>query len=243
VAGRLPGFLRRHVLHFESAIEDAVARFAAGIAPGEVVLDAGAGEGRYARHFAHARYCGIDLGIGDPAWNYRRLDAVADLTALPVRSDSVAGCINIVTLEHVRHPECVLREIARALAPGGRLLLVAPHEWEVHQSPHDYFRYTRHGLAYLFQQAGFADADIVPVGGYFRLLARRLLNGLQFFSGGVRWIGFLPAALFLVPPALILPFLDFLDKDRNFTLGYICMVRKPMASSSSTNPRVGPPTT
>jgi hypothetical protein len=66
-----------------------------------------------------------------------------------------------------------------------------------------------------------------PVGGYFRLLARRLLNGLQFFSGGWRWLWFLPAALMLVPAALVLPWLDFLDKDRKFTLGYICTARKP----------------
>ena len=35
------------------------------------------------------------------------------------------------------------------------LLIAAPHEWEVHQAPHDYFRYTRYGLAYLLEQAGF----------------------------------------------------------------------------------------
>ncbi len=62
-------------------------------------------------------------------------------------------------------------------------------------------------------------------GGYFRLLARRLLNGLQFFTGGVRWLCFIPAAILLVPPALILPFLDSLDRDRNFTVGYICTAR------------------
>jgi hypothetical protein len=64
------------------------------------------------------------------------------------------------------------------------------------------------------------------VGGYFRLLARRLLNGLQFFAGGARWLLFLPAAALLVPPALVLPFMDFLDRDRNFTLGYIVVARK-----------------
>jgi hypothetical protein len=52
------------------------------------------------------------------------------------------------------------------------------------------------------------------------------LNGLQFFSGGFRWIGFLPAALLLVPPALLAPSLDFLDRERNFTLGYICTAKK-----------------
>ena len=226
IADRLPSFLRRHILHFEAAIDDALADFSTRVKAGERVLDAGAGEGRHAKFFRAARYCGVDLGIGDAAWNYRGLDTIADLSALPFRDGVFAACINIVTLEHVREPQRVLRELAHVLAPGGRLLLVVPHEWEVHQAPHDYFRYTRHGVAYLLEQAGFERIEIRPVGGYFRLLARRMLNGLQFFTGGARWIGFLPAALLLAPPALALPFLDALDRERNFTLGYICTAEK-----------------
>src|SRR3989442_1329755 len=172
-AGPLPPFCRRHILHFEAAIDESLASFARGVGAGERILDAGAGEGGHARYFAAARYCGVDLAIGDAAWNYRGLDAIADLAALPFRDGVFAACINIVTLEHVREPHRVLRELARALAPGGRLLLVVPHEWEVHQSPHDSFRYTRHGVAYLLDQAGFERIEIRPAGGYFRLLARR----------------------------------------------------------------------
>jgi SAM-dependent methyltransferase len=226
LADRLPAPLRRHVLHFEAAIEDAVARFAAGLPKGARVLDAGAGEGRYAGDFAGQRYCGVDLAVGDRVWDYSRLDAVADLTSLPFAAGCFDAAIHVVTLEHVREPGCVLREIARTLAPGGRLLLVAPLEWEVHQAPNDYYRYTRYGLAYLLERADMQEIDIHAEGGYFRLLARRLLNGLQFFTGGIRWLGFLPAALLLVPPALAIPFLDALDRNRNFTLGYICTARK-----------------
>jgi SAM-dependent methyltransferase len=225
-AGRLPPFLRRHILHFEASIEDALANFAPRVGAGERILDAGAGEGRHASYFPSARYCGVDLAIGDAAWNYRGLDAIADLATLPFRGGAFAACINIVTLEHVREPHRVLRELARILGNGGKLLMVVPHEWEVHQAPHDYFRYTRHGIAYLLEQAGFERIEIHPVGGYFRLLARRMLNGLQFFTGGARWFGFLPAALLLAPPALALPFFDFLDRERNFTLGYICTAEK-----------------
>jgi len=226
IVDRLPGWLSRHVLHFEAAIEDAVAAFAAGLPPGASVLDAGAGEVRHARYFTRQRYCGVDLAVGDRTWNYSRLDAVADLARLPFASGCFDAAINIVTLEHVRQPECVLCEIARALGPGAPLLAIVPHEWEVHQSPHDYFRYTRHGMQYLLERAGMVEIEIRPVGGYFRLLARRLLNGLQFFTGGMRWLGFIPAALLLVPPALVIPYLDFLDRDRNFTLGYICTAKK-----------------
>ena len=219
---RLPSFLRRHVLHFEASIEEAVTRFAREIPDGALVLDAGAGEMRHSQHFSRQRYVGVDLGVGDTAWDYGKLDAIADLTALPFRDATFDAAINIVTLEHIKEPLAALREMQRTLVSGGRALIIVPHEWEVHQSPHDFFRYTRHGMAYLFESAGFDEYSIEPVGGYFRLLARRLLNGLQFFPG----LAFPIAALFLAPPALVLPWLDSLDRERNFTLGYICIVRK-----------------
>jgi SAM-dependent methyltransferase len=226
VAYRLPRFLRRHILCFETDIDDAVRAFANAQSDGARVLDAGSGEGQYKHYFARHRYCGTDLAVGDAAWNYSGLDLIANLAALPFRGGAFSAAIHIVTIEHLREPGRVLAEIARSLAPNGALLVAAPHEWEVHQAPHDYFRYTRYGLAYLLETAGFDRLDIRPSGGYFRLLARRLLNGLQFFTGGFRWLLFIPVAILVVPPALILPFLDFLDRDHNFTLGYICTARK-----------------
>jgi SAM-dependent methyltransferase len=226
IAYRLPRPLRGHVLHFECEIEDAITSFARQLPEDARVLDAGAGQGQYAHFFTGKRYCGVDLAVGDAAWDYGRLDAIADLTALPFPNATFAAALHIVTIEHLREPACALAELARTLVPGAPLLIAAPHEWEVHQAPHDYFRYTRYGLAYLLEKAGFEVREIHASGGYFRLLARRLLNGLQFFTGGLRWLAFLPAAILAVPPALILPFLDFLDRDRNFTLGYICTARK-----------------
>jgi SAM-dependent methyltransferase len=225
-AYRLPKALRRHILHFEVEIEDAVAAFAGELAAGARVLDAGAGEGQYAGYFARQRYCGVDLAVGDAGWDYSKLDAVADLTALPFGDGVFDAALNIVTIEHLREPGRALAEMARTLKPGGRLLVAAPHEWEVHQAPHDYFRYTRYGLEYLLERAGLEAVEIRPAGGYFRLLARRLLNGLQFFTGGIRWLGFVPAAILLVPPAVILPLLDGLDRERNFTVGYLCWAKK-----------------
>lgn len=223
IQGRLPGPLRRHVLHFEAAIENAVDRFASALPDGAAVLDAGAGEGAYRSRFERHRYIGIDLGIGDTAWNYSSLDAIADLTAVPFREGVFDAAANIVTLEHVREPACVLSELCRVLKPGGRLLLIVPHEWEEHQTPHDYFRYTRYGVRYLLERAGFGEIELEPVGGFFRLLSRRLLNATQFFRGPL----FLLAAIVFAPPALAIPVLDVFDKRRNFTLGYICTARKP----------------
>ncbi len=218
VQRRLPRALRRRVMDFEARIEDAVEALAASLAPGALVLDAGAGEGQYKSRFARQRYVGVDLGVGDGTWNYSGLDAVADLGRLPFRAGCFDACVNLVTLEHLREPGRALAEMARVLRPGGRLLVAAPLEWEVHQAPYDYFRYTRHGLEYLLSEAGFERMRIEPAGGYFRLLARRLWDGLKFFRGPL-----LPLAALLVAPfAIALPWLDWIDRERNFTLGYIC---------------------
>src|SRR5262249_16386958 len=88
IAYRLPRALRRHVLYFEAEIEEAIRTFAARLPERARVLDAGAGEAHYARWFGKQRYCGVDLGIGDAAWDYSRLSAVADLTALPFRNNT-----------------------------------------------------------------------------------------------------------------------------------------------------------
>ena len=93
-AYRLPRPLRRHILHFEVEIAERVAAFAQALPEGARMLDAGAGEGKYAHYFARQRYCGVDLAVGDAAWDYSRLDVVADLTVLPFRTGAFHAAIN-----------------------------------------------------------------------------------------------------------------------------------------------------
>jgi len=214
---RLPRFLRRQVLHFECLIEDAVHALASSLPAGALVLDAGSGEGQYRLHFDRQRYLGVDLGLGDVKWNYSRLDAVADLARLPFPAEAFDAALHIVTLEHVPEPLKVLQEISRVLRPGAPLLIVVPQEWEVHQAPHDYYRYTRYGISYLLESAGFQDLNIQPAGGFFRLLSRRLYYAVRYA----------PAVLFpLAALAMVVPLLEPLERDRNTTLGYICSARK-----------------
>jgi SAM-dependent methyltransferase len=222
VQSLLPRSLRDYVLYFEASIERAVTSFAESLPAGASVLDAGAGEGQYADRFTRQRYTGVDLGIGDNAWNYAKLDAIADLLALPFRDDTFDGAINVVTLEHVKEPARVIEELHRVLKPGGRVLVIVPHEWEEHQTPHDYFRYTRYGMKYLLEHAGFGEIQIEPVGGYFRLMSRRLLNGLKFFPLPVMLL----VAIFIGPLALVAPLFDGLDDQKNFTLGFVCRASK-----------------
>ncbi len=195
---------------------------------GALVLDAGAGEAQYRNIFSHCRYIAVDLAVGDPGWDYSKLSAITDLCYLPFADSTFDIALCLVVLEHLPEPALAVKEIARVLKPGGRLFVIAPLLWEEHQTPHDYFRFTRYGLSHLLRQAGLKVETLSPIGGYFWVLGRRFVNLLGFFQGGARWILFvLLLPLFGVLLPLACYYLDRFDKKQEFTLGYRVIATKP----------------
>jgi SAM-dependent methyltransferase len=225
---RMPAWLLHRLDPYNSEADRFVAKWAAELEPDTVVLDAGAGECRHATLFEHARYLGTDNGHGDRArWDYSHLTFFSDLENLPVPDRSVGAVLNINVLEHVSDPLRVLSECHRVLRPGGRLFLVAPQSWLMHQAPHDYYRFTRHGLEYLLRKAGFTSLTVDPVGGTFWNLGSRTLYILTHFEG---WR--FPLAVLLAPIfGFLIPFacyyLDKLDLRHWDTLGYKVIAHRP----------------
>ena len=108
------------------------------------------------------------------------------------------------------------------------MLIAVPMIWDIHQAPHDYFRYTRYGLERLLSAEGFKIASLVAVGGYFWLLARYSFYFLRFWRSGLRalCLPFLaPVFGFFIP--LFCYYLDRLDRTEIYTQLYICEALKP----------------
>lgn len=219
----VPEALFRRLDPFEAAIQDFVRDTAFRVRPGQRILDAGAGECRFKPAFAHARYVALDFAQGDPTWNYRKLDVIGRLEAMPFATSVFDAVLSVVVLEHTPEPQQAIAECARVLRPGGRLHVVVPHMWEEHQRPFDFFRFTSGGVRYLMESAGLEVHSVRAVGGFFWQLGRRLMAVLAFVQSGWRWLLFpVLAPVFGLALPLCCYYLDRLDRDQSYTLGYIC---------------------
>lgn len=104
-----------------------------------------------------------------------RADIVSDLTKpLPVKGSAVDHVVSFEVLEHLPEPRAMLGEAFRVLRSGGQLTLSVPFQWWIHEAPWDYYRYTRHGLQYLLECAGFADVSIEATTGFWSMWMLKL---------------------------------------------------------------------
>lgn len=131
------------------------------------ILDAGAGGAAYRRVLSQQASEYISLDISDER---ARPTVVGSVLALPFVDCSFDTVFCSQVLEHVPKPEAALKELERILAPGGVLILSAPHLAYLHNEPHDYFRFTRHGLVHLCSEVGLQVEEIRPAGGLLSFL-------------------------------------------------------------------------
>lgn len=124
------------------------------------VLDVGCGEKPYRDLFEDCEYTGLN-----PTAEGADPDILGDATDLPVKSETVDIVFTTQVIEHVPEPQKMINECFRVLKPGGALVLTGPFYWPIHEEPYDYYRYTRYGLEYMLQKAGFTTWEIRPDGG------------------------------------------------------------------------------
>jgi SAM-dependent methyltransferase len=65
-------------------------------------------------------------------------------------------CVSV--LEHVSDFKAAAQRIHRALRPGGRAVVVAPMCFPYHDEPHDYWRFTVHGVRDMLRD--FESVDV-----------------------------------------------------------------------------------
>ena len=195
-----------------------------------LILDIGAGSSPYKNFFKGQHYISTDIAPHKDTQQKCTLDFISDALNMPVKNESVQILINTQMLEHTPSPEEVLNEFYRILKPGGQLFLTAPQSWELHLEPHHYFNFTKYGLELLFKRAGFKIVSIKPKGGYFYFMSNKIRYSSQvikYYLKGKTRILLYPFYLLhylifsLIVPILLIK-LDWIDKEKKLTLGYLC---------------------
>jgi SAM-dependent methyltransferase len=169
---------------------------------GDRILEIGSGIGNLTEQFIpREMYVASDVNpnyvgylraysVGKPYLQVRTLDVMstADFSGLDGRFDTV---LMVNVLEHVTDPSVALANVHRALAPGGRAVILVPqHPWlygTLDTALQHRERYTREGLRTSLVEAGFAVEEMLEFnrgslpGWWFngRVLKRNVFSRVQ----------------------------------------------------------------
>ena len=189
-------------LRLHRGLEAAIANHARGRC-----LDAGSGRSPYREMLAARATEVVSVDVEDRSG---RVDLIADVQEMPqVESGTFDTVLCTQVIEHVPRPWDALAELARVLAPGGTLVLTAPHLSVVHEAPHDFYRYTKYGLASLCERSGLEVVEVSPTGGLLTFLGHGASAALMSTLGVVpllRW------PVWLVNYALLVQLLGVFDR-------------------------------
>ncbi|OGI78917.1 hypothetical protein A3F19_01730 [Candidatus Nomurabacteria bacterium RIFCSPHIGHO2_12_FULL_37_29] len=110
----------------------------------EKTLEIGAyGKSTYGRFFPNK--VGVDIREGPG------VEVVASVYELPFNDNSFDVVLCMVVMEHLEDPKKAISEMKRVLKSGGTILVSTPFLFPIHDSPGDYWRFTKYGLKLMFK--------------------------------------------------------------------------------------------
>lgn len=188
------------------------------------VLDAGSGGySRYKHLLSCQSIVRMDIAAGS------NVDVVGSADAMPFEDGEFDAVLSTQVFEHLEYPEKAATEIFRVLKHGGHVLITAPQWNELHEEPHDYWRYTCFGLKSLFERNGFSVIAYEQCGGFFSTRAqmgmRYLIDRFELYQ---RW-WYRPASFIFKIWGKCAIWLDKVDTsvaNRKHTIGWIFIFKK-----------------
>lgn len=155
------------------------------------LLDVGCGEKPYRRWLPGVTdHVGLDV-VGGP-----HVDHVVEPGAVwPLPDAYFDAVLCTQVLEHAEDPDHVLSEIGRVLRPGGVLVLSLPFIYNEHGAPHDYRRFSAHGVRLLLRD-GYEDLRLKTEGGIGSTMAVLALNWIDAQMTRSRGLRLAKGALF-----------------------------------------------
>ncbi len=160
------------------------------------------------------------------------LDIEADLTQpLDMLADASFDTVLLTdVLEHLPEPEATLAEVDRILRPAGHIIVGVPFLYWLHETPHDFHRYTEFALRRMVDRLDHEIVRLEPLGGPVEVLfdiVGKLMAGAGAPSRVVaaeQWAGERAGRVFRGSRRA--------KADALFPSGYVLISRKPPTLSS-----------
>lgn len=189
------------------------------------LLDIGCGTKPYRSMFADV----VDEHVGlDHAGSFHdtsNVDLLGTAYEIPAPDDSFDCAVSTAVLEHLEEPEQALRECHRVLKPEAVAVYTVPFIWHIHERPRDFYRFSKYGLRYLFEKAGFEVVEIEALSGFWATFGQLFVYNLYRFHRGVlRFVPVIPLVGLGVQGISYV--LDRLDKAEDWTWMYLVVARK-----------------
>ncbi len=159
---------------------------------------------------------------------YEGVDLVADITDLPLESDSVSMIVCDNVLEHVLEPAKAVSEMKRILKEGGVAYISTPFLYPFHSSPSDYHRWTAQGLEHLFRDFKMTKIGVRSgmMSGLTVWACYAFARVLSFGSDKRHWF-FVNVALFIFFPIKLLDiFMNLFPGGMHTASVLYCVVEK-----------------
>jgi len=107
------------------------------------------------------------------------IDVFGDIYNMPFADNTFDSSISTAVLEHLEEPQKAVDENFRVLKEGGIAIYSIPLFFHVHEAPRDFYRFTEHGIRYIFEKAGFEILEIKPLSGFWTTFGTFLSYTLQ----------------------------------------------------------------
>ena len=154
------------------------------------------------------------------------IDLFGTAYAIPALDNSFDSALCTAVLEHLEEPEQAIRECFRVLRPGGVALYSVPFIWHLHEEPRDFYRFSKYGLKYLFERAGFEIVEIDALSGFWVTFGQLFVyNIYRFNRGPMLYVPIIPALGLAIQGISYV--LDCVDKTEQWTWMYLLVARKP----------------
>ncbi|WPU91644.1 class I SAM-dependent methyltransferase [Mucilaginibacter sabulilitoris] len=214
-----------HYSTYHHDLFDQLGRYAKGR-----TLDIGCGNMPYKKVLGPliTEYIGCDIVQSSTAC----VDILCPANDIPVGDSSFDTVISTQTIEHLEDHQGMVNEAYRVLDNSGYFIISGPMYWPLHEEPYDFFRFTKHGLRYILEKAGFEIVTISSNGGKWAVAGQALIHALYPTVNNIR--GFKGKIIRMIAKGFggvktinrLFSYLDHKVPDYTNTMNYVIVARK-----------------